>query len=43
MTADETSATVTVQVGEDLIPIHVVHDGTNFTNVSLQKSVCSKQ
>ena len=36
MTADETSATVTVQVGEDLIPIHVVHDGTNFTNVSLQ-------
>ncbi|MEI3553148.1 MAG: hypothetical protein V8Q17_11635 [Acutalibacteraceae bacterium] len=36
VTADDTSATVSVQVGEDLIPIHVVHDGTNFTNVSLQ-------
>lgn len=36
VTADDTSATVTVQVGDDLIPIHVVHDGTNFTNASLQ-------
>lgn len=36
VTADDTSATVSVQVGEDLIPIHVVHDGTNFTNASLQ-------
>ena len=36
VTADETSAFVSVQVGEDLIPIHVVHDGTNFTNISLQ-------
>ena len=36
VTADDTSAAVTVQVGEDLIPIRVTHDGTSFTNASVE-------